>query len=75
MEDLIIFRIFLTFPLIGLLIPDSGLLWLDFKHRVPTGHIIIELTLLTSIIICSAGIAYMKRKSNREVNSESLVNA
>jgi hypothetical protein len=75
MEDLIIFRIFLTFPLIGLLIPDSGLLMLDFKHHVPTGHIIIELTLLTSIIICSAGIAYMKRKSNREVNSESFVNA
>lgn len=75
MEDLTIFRIFLTFPLIGLLIPDSGLLMLDFKHRVPASHIIIELTLLTSILICSAGIAYIKWKSNRAVSNESLVGA
>ena len=69
MEDLIIFRIFLTFPLIGLLIPDTGLLLSDAKHRISVNHTIIEITLLTSIIICSIGISYFKRK----INNDSLI--
>lgn len=69
MEDLIIFRIFLTFPLIGLLIPDTGLLLSDAKHHISVNHTIIEITLLTSIIICSIGISYFKRK----INNDSLI--
>jgi hypothetical protein len=71
MEDIIIFRIFLAFPLIGLLIPDAGLKLLDFKHHIPVNHIIIEATLLISILTCAAGIAYFKRKLNKDLNSDS----
>jgi len=76
MEDLIKFRIFLTFPLIGLLIPDTGLLLSDAKHHIlSANHTIIELTLLTSIIICSIGIHYLKRKTNKKLNKDSLISA
>jgi len=71
MEDLIIFRIFLTFPLIGLLIPDTGLMLFDTKHHLSANHTIIEITLLTCIITCSAGIKYFKRK----INNDSLISA
>ena len=64
MEDLIIFRMFLTFPFIGLLIPDSGILLFKTDGKMPVTHIIIEVSLLLSIIICSVGINYYKRKSD-----------
>ncbi len=71
MEDLLIFRIFLAFPLIGLFIPDAGMLLSDVKHPISANHTIIEITLLTSIIVCSIGINYFKRK----INNDSLISA
>ncbi|SDS17607.1 hypothetical protein SAMN05216490_0677 [Mucilaginibacter mallensis] len=73
MENLIIFRIFLAFPLIGLLIPDTGLFLSDAKNHLSANHTIIELTLLTSIITCSVGISYFKRKINKDINNDSLI--
>jgi hypothetical protein len=64
MEDLTIFRIFLTFPFIGLLIPDMGIAFSNSINNIPVSHTIIEATLLLSIIVCSMGMAYFKRKGN-----------
>jgi hypothetical protein len=64
MEDLIIFRIFMAFPLIGLLIPDLGGLLSNTKSEVTATHLIIEITLLISILTLTAGIMYFKRKQN-----------
>ena len=64
MEDLIIFRIFLAFPLIGLLLPDTGMLLLESNTNVSASHVIIDVTLLISILVCSAGILYIKRKNS-----------
>lgn len=75
MEDLTIFRLFLAFPLIGLLVPDTGMFLSDFKHRIPTNHIIIEATLIISIAICSIGMAYLKYKINKSVSDDALVSA
>lgn len=62
MEDLIIFRIFLTFPLVGLLIPKAGVLFSDATGYVSAGDIIIVTSLLISVMVCSLGIMYEKRK-------------
>ena len=56
MKELQIFRIFALFPLIGILIPDLA----DGFHisfaSIPAEHIIVDVTLLICIAICSAGI-------------------
>ena len=62
MNNLRIFRIFLAFPLIGLLIPDLGTAVFITKTHMPVGHIIIEGSLLLAIFICSLGIKYLKWK-------------
>jgi hypothetical protein len=69
MEDLIIFRIFLTFPFIGLLIPDAGILLSNSNTHLNIKHLIIEVTLLTCITVCSIGIWYFKRKLSATVIS------
>jgi hypothetical protein len=66
MEDLVIFRAFLTFPLIGLLIPDAGILLLNRRAaHIPVSHVIIEVTLLICIATCSFSRKYLKRKMFR----------
>lgn len=56
MKELQIFRIFALFPLIGILTPDLA----DGFHisfsSIPAEHIIVDVTLLICIAICSAGI-------------------
>ncbi|SDT47787.1 hypothetical protein SAMN05216490_3641 [Mucilaginibacter mallensis] len=56
MKELLIFRIFALFPLIGTLIPDLA----DGFHisfsSIPAEHIIVDVTLLICIALCSAGI-------------------
>lgn len=68
MEDLIIFRMFLGFPIIGMLIPDAGMMFSSPKKDIPLSHLIIASSLLTSIIVCTAGIIIFKRKFN--INNE-----
>jgi hypothetical protein len=64
MEDLIIFRLFLAFPLIGLIIPDIGLFFSSLmKRHIPVTHIIIEGTLLICIFICTLGIRHYRYKA------------
>jgi hypothetical protein len=64
MDNLIIFRLFISFPLIGLLIPDLGSLLSNTKGYVPASHLITEVTLITCVMVCSVGIMYFKRKLN-----------
>jgi hypothetical protein len=67
MEELIIFRLFLAFPVIGLLLPDIGLLFSGYRiYRIPATHLIIEITLSICIVICSLWIVRFKRKEERE---------
>lgn len=61
MEDLIIFRIFLTFPLVGLFVPKA-VIFAGAKEYISSADVIIAITLLTSVLICSLGIMYHKRK-------------
>jgi len=62
MEDLIIFRMFLTLPIIGTFLPDVGMLFSTPPNTIPLSHIIVAASLLTSIVVCSAGINRFKRK-------------
>jgi hypothetical protein len=78
MEDLAIFRLFLAFPLIGLLIPDAGSLISNFKTtHIPAAHVIIGITLLICMVVCSVGTKYLKRKILNSVrhNDKLLIEA
>lgn len=78
MEELLIFRLFLAFPIIGLLIPDIGLLLSGYRiSLIPATHLIIEATLSVCIIICSVWTMHIKRKEERKhaKDNQSLVGA
>lgn len=62
MEDLVIFRIFLTFPLVGLFVPKAGIVFAGAKGYISVSDIIIAIALLTSFVICSLGIMHYKHK-------------
>ncbi|RCH54146.1 hypothetical protein DJ568_14805 [Mucilaginibacter hurinus] len=63
MEDIINFRIFLSFPLFGLFIPNLGLFLTGASaSALPVTHIIIGCTLLTCIAVLSIGIMMYKKK-------------
>ncbi|MCC8409774.1 hypothetical protein LJ707_12615 [Mucilaginibacter sp. UR6-1] len=66
MEDIIKFRIFLTFPLLGLLIPDLGLFLTGSSAlaALPVTHRIIASTLLICIAVLTVGISLYKKKHN-----------
>lgn len=65
MEEFVVFRLFMAFPVIGLLIPDIGSIFTGYGiAHIPATHIIIEATLSICIAICSAGIKNLKRKEN-----------
>jgi hypothetical protein len=65
MEDITNFRIFLSFPLIGLLIPDIGLFLTGASaSALPVTHLIIAVTLLVCIAVLSVGIVLYKKKHN-----------
>jgi len=70
MEELIIFRIFLTFPLVGLMIPKAGIILAGGKGYIASADIIIATTLLISIGICSLGILYHKHKLSLAAKEE-----
>jgi hypothetical protein len=64
MEKLIIFRMFLCFPLFGSILPDIGI-WLSSRtETIPLLHLIIETTLLISVAICSVRIYILKKKKD-----------
>jgi hypothetical protein len=73
MEELIIFRIFLTFPLVGLFVPKAGIIFAGAKGYISATDVIIAITLLTSVLICSIGIKYHKRKLLGSLKSEENV--
>jgi hypothetical protein len=56
MKELQIFRIFALFPLIGILTPDLANGFNISFSSIPAEHIIVDVTLLICIAICSAGI-------------------
>jgi hypothetical protein len=69
MEKLLILRMFLCFPLIGFLFPDVGL-WLTNKRDViPSLHLMIEVTLLMLISICTIFIIRIKQRGQNTVDS------
>jgi len=73
MEDLIIFRIFLTFPLVGLFVPKAGIIFAGAKGYISVSDVIIAITLLTSVLVCSLGIMYHKRKMVGIMKSDKAV--
>jgi hypothetical protein len=75
MEDIVKFRIFLSFPLFGLLIPDVGLYLTNASaFAMPITHVIIMVTLLICIGVLTAGIALHKRKHGITSNSNNANN-
>lgn len=62
MEELAIFRIFSSFPLFGLLLPDLASAFMNPLKGIPAGHLYIESFLLLSVVICTAGIWYHDRQ-------------
>lgn len=69
MEKLTILRMFFCFPLVGLLLPDAGILLSSYPGHIPVIHVVIEASLLLCISLCTAAIAYSKRK-NQDQNNE-----
>jgi hypothetical protein len=72
MEELAIFRIFSSFPLFGLLLPDLSSFFIYPARGIPLAHIYVEGFLLLSVIICTAGIWYnqrQKRGNNMQVTA------
>jgi len=60
MKDLVIFRTFCLFPLIGLLFPDILTKFYSPHIAIPVEHVIVEVTLAISVFICSVGIWYIE---------------
>lgn len=60
MKELLIFRIFALFPLIGTLVPDTANALHTSLSSIPVEHVIVDITLLISIAICSVGIFFSK---------------
>jgi hypothetical protein len=63
MEKLATFRIFSSFPLFGLLLPDLSSLFIYPARGISPTHIYVESFLLLGVIICTAGIWYHQRHS------------
>jgi hypothetical protein len=63
MEELAIFRIFSSFPLFGLLLPDLSSFFIYPERGISLTHIYVESFLLLSVIICTAGIWHYKKSS------------
>ena len=76
MEKLIILRMFFCFPLFGLLLPDAGIFLSRNQGRIPLTHMIIETALIFCILICTALIAYGKKRNQGHENkaNEALLN-
>ncbi|WP_183560952.1 hypothetical protein [Mucilaginibacter sp. SP1R1] len=74
MEELAIFRIFSSFPLFGLLLPEISSLLITPGKGIAPDHIYVEGFLLLSVIICTAGIRY-HQKQERIVNLEITTSA
>jgi len=72
MKELILFRIFALFPLIGILIPDVANLMYGTATSIPAEHIIVEISLFVCIIICSAGIWVEEYSSLKTTAHESF---
>lgn len=56
MKELLIFRTFALFPLIGILIPDIANRLDSSLTSIPVEHLIVEITLSICVLVCSAGI-------------------
>jgi len=68
MEKLIILRMFFCFPLFGMLLPDAGILLLKNPERVPLTHVVIEVSMLFCILVCTAAISYTKKRNQNHAN-------
>ena len=56
MKELLLFRMFVLFPFIGIAGPDMANALRTSFASVPTEHLIVDATLALCLIICSAGI-------------------
>ncbi|NHA04072.1 hypothetical protein G7092_09705 [Mucilaginibacter sp. HC2] len=72
MEEIAIFRIFSSFPLLGLLIPDVSSLFIFPVRQISVTHLYVEGFLLLTVIICTIGIWYhqkQERGNNMQVTA------
>jgi hypothetical protein len=70
MEKLIIFRLFLCFPFLGLFLPDMAVWLSKVPGPVQWGRVTIEATLVVLIAICSVRLAVLKKKDNNIPDAE-----
>ena len=56
MKELLLFRMFVLFPFIGIAGPDMANALRTSFASVPTEHLIVDTTLALCLIICSAGV-------------------
>lgn len=68
MEKLIILRMFFCFPLFGILLPDAGILLSKNPGQIPIAHLAIEIGLIFCILLCTAAIAYGKKRNQNELD-------
>jgi hypothetical protein len=60
MKELVLFRFFALFPFIGMIAPDiTDALHSSFS-TITAEHIIVEITLLICLLLCTAGIWFFE---------------
>lgn len=69
MKNLVIFRMFLCFPLVGFLLPDIGI-WLSRAHEpIPVMHFVIVAVLAIGIAACTIRIIILKKRTGDIANT------
>jgi hypothetical protein len=64
MEKLAILRMFASFPLFGLLLPDISTFIVGSLKSISPVHIYIECFLIVCIIVCTLCIAHLRKINN-----------
>jgi len=79
MKELLLFRMFVLFPFIGIAGPDMANALRTSFASVPAEHIIVDTTLALCLIICSAGIWFFEvmelkipRKNKQDYRSQPI---
>jgi hypothetical protein len=74
MEEIVIFRIFSSFPLLGLLLPDISSLFIFPTKPISPTHLYVEGFLLLTVVICTVGIWYHQKQERNNIQITASAN-
>jgi len=65
MKNIILLRLFITFPIIGIALPDAAFCFTDKKYHIPLAHFAILGTLMVIFLV---SFAFRHRKAEDKEN-------